>query len=161
MTSSFLGGTADYCTMFEPVASDYEKAGSGYVLGAVGALSGEVPYTCFMAKQSFINDHGDKVEALLRATTKATKYLYENDSLTVANKIVGYFANTSVDSVKTSIDSYKSIDAWVENMAMKESAFNRLQDIIESAGELTRRVNFDDLVITETAQKIYAEVYAK
>lgn len=161
MTSSFLGGTADYCTMFEPVASDYEKAGSGYVLGSVGALSGEVPYTCFMAKQSFINDHGDKVEALLRATTKATKYLYENDSLTVANKIVGYFANTSVDSVKTSIDSYKSIDAWVENMAMKESAFNRLQDIIESAGELTRRVNFDDLVITETAQKIYAEVYAK
>ncbi len=161
MTSSFQGGTADYCTMFEPVASDYEKAGSGYVVGSVGALAGEIPYTCYIAKQSYIDKNGDKIEALLRAVTKATKYIYENDSLTVAEKIVGYFPNTSVDSVKTSLDSYKGIDSWVKNMAMKESGFNRLQDIIESAGELSQRVNFSDLVLTETANKIYTEVYAK
>ena len=93
--------------------------------------------------------------------TKATKYIYETDSLTVAEKIVSYFASTSVESVKTSIDSYKAIATWVENMAMKESGFNRLQDIIESAGELSQRVNFSDLVLTETANKIYNEVYAK
>lgn len=161
MTSSFQGGTADYCTMFEPVASDYEKAGSGYVLGSVGALAGEIPYTCFIAKQSFIDSNGEKIETLLRAVTKATKYIYETDSQTVAEKIVSYFASTSVESIKTSIDSYKAIDTWVENMAMKESGFNRLQDIIESAGELSQRVEFSDLVLTETANKIYNEVYAK
>lgn len=161
MTSSFLGGTADYCTMFEPVASDFEKAGNGYVVGSVGALAGEIPYTCFIAKQSYIDKNGKKIEALLRAITKATKYIYENDSLTVAEKIVGYFANTSVDSVKTSLDSYKGIDSWVKNMAMKESGFTRLQDIIENAGELSQRVKFSDLVITETANKIYTEVYAE
>ncbi|MDE7167413.1 MAG: ABC transporter substrate-binding protein [Clostridia bacterium] len=161
MTSSFQGGTADYCTMFEPVASDYEKAGSGYVVGSVGAMAGEIPYTCYIAKQSYIDANGAKIEALLRAVTKATKYIYENDTLTVAEKIVGYFPNTSVDSVKTSLDSYKGIDSWVTNMAMKESGFNRLQDIIESAGELSQRVKFSDLVLTETANKIYTEVYAK
>lgn len=161
MTSSFQGGTADYCTMFEPVASDYEKAGSGYVVGSVGAIAGEIPYTCYIAKQSYIDKNGDKIEALLRAVTKATKYIYENDTLTVAEKIVSYFPNTSVDSVKTSLVSYKSIDTWVKNMAMKESGFNRLQDIIESAGELSQRVKFSDLVITGTAQKIYDEVYKK
>ena len=160
MTSSFQGGTADYCTMFEPVASDYEKAGSGYVVGSVGALAGEIPYTCYIAKQSYIDKNGDKIEALLRAVTKATKYIYENDSLTVAEKIVSYFPNTSVDSVKTSLDSYKGIDSWVKNMAMKESGFNRLQDIIENAGELSQRVKFSDLVLTETANKIYNEIYA-
>ena len=66
-----------------------------------------------------------------------------------------------MESIKTSIDSYKAIDTWVENMAMKESGFNRLQDIIESAGELSQRVEFSDLVLTETANKIYNEVYAK
>ena len=161
MTSSFQGGTADYCTMFEPVASDYEKAGSGYVVGSVGAMAGEIPYTCYIAKQSYIDANGVKIEALLRAVTKATKYIYENDTLTVAEKIVSYFPNTSVDSVKTSLDSYKGIDSWVTNMAMKESGFNRLQDIIESAGELSQRVKFSDLVLTETANKIYTEVYAK
>ncbi len=160
MTAAFQGGTADYCTMFEPVASDYEKAGNGYVVGSVGALAGEIPYTCFIAKQSYIDKNGDKIEGLLRAITKATKYVYANDSETVASKIVGYFADTTVESVKTSLESYKKINAWVENMAMKESGFNRLQDIIENAGELSKRVNFSDLVITETAQRIYEEVYA-
>ncbi|MDE6667766.1 MAG: ABC transporter substrate-binding protein, partial [Clostridia bacterium] len=161
MTAAFQGGTADYCTMFEPSASDYQKAGSGYVVGSVGALAGEIPYTCFIAKQSYIDKNGKKIEALLRAVTKATKYIYESDSLTVAEKIVDYFPNTSVDSVKTSLDSYKGIDSWVKNMAMKESGFNRLQDIIENAGELSQRVKFTDLVLTETANKIYTEVYAK
>ncbi len=160
MTSAFEGGAAEYCTMFEPVASEYQKAGKGYIVAAVGDKSGEVPYTCFIAKQSFIDDNGGKIEALLRAVTKATKYVYENDSATVASKIVSYFANTSEESIKVSLDNYKAINTWVTNMAMKETAFNRLQDIIENAGELSQRVKFSDLVLTETANKIYTEVYA-
>ena len=66
---------------------------------------------------------------------------------------------TSVESLAVSLDSYKAIDAWVEDMAMKESSFERLQDIIESAGELERRVDFDDLVLTETAHAVYEQVY--
>ena len=45
-------------------------------------------------------------------------------------------------------------------MAMEKSAFERLQDVIESAGELPQRVEFSDLVITDIANKVYAEVYA-
>lgn len=161
MTAAFDGGTAEYCTMFEPAASDYVKSGKGYIVGSVGEMGGEIPYTCFMAKQSYIRDNGEVIEALLRAITKAVKYVYENDSRTVAEKIVGYFVDTTVESVKTSLDNYKAIDSWVKNMAMKESAFTRLQDIIEGAGELEKRVKFTDLVITETAQKIYTEVYAE
>lgn len=161
MTSAFEGGTAEYCTMFEPIASDYVKAGKGYIVGSVGAQAGEIPYTCFMAKSSYIEENGEIIDALLRAVTKATKYVYENDSQTVAEKIVGYFVDTTVDSVKTSLDSYKAIDAWVENMAMKESAFNRLQDIVEGAGELSKRVAFSDIVLTKRAQEIYNEIYNK
>ena len=66
----------------------------------------------------------------------------------------------SAESVKKSLESYISIDAWVDNMAMRESAFNRLQDVIELAGELDRRVAFGDIVLTQTAQKVYDEIYA-
>lgn len=161
MTAAFEGGTADYCTMFEPSASDYEKAGKGFIVGSVGAEAGEIPYTCFMAKQSYIKDNPEKIDGLLRAVTKAVKYVYEHDSKTVADLIVSYFVNTTVESVKTSLDNYKAIDSWVKNMAMKESAFNRLQDVIEGAGELQKRVAFTDLVITDRAQTIYNEIYAK
>lgn len=159
MTAAFEGGVADYCTMFEPVASEYQKAGKGYIVASVGQKSGEIPYTCFMAKNSYIQKNGDKIDGLLRAVTKAVKYVNEHSSADVAKHITKYFTGTSEDSVKTSIDSYKSIDAWVTNMAMKESAFNKLQDVIELAGELERRVPFSDLVLTDAADKVYKEIY--
>ena len=159
MTAAFESGVSDYCTMFEPTASAYQAAGKGYIVASVGQDSGELPYTCYMAKDSYIKKNGDKIEGFLRAVTRATKYLLATDSATVAKQIATYFDGTSEASLKTSIDSYKSIDAWVTNMAMKESVLTYLQDIMEHAGELEKRVAFNDLVITETAQKVYDEIY--
>ena len=159
MTAAFESGVADYCTMFEPVASQYQAAGKGYIVASVGEESGEIPYTCFMAKNSYIKNNGDKVEGLLRAVTKAVKYVNETDSATVAKQLAPYFDGTDEASLKASVDSYKKIDAWVTNMAMKESAFTRLQDVIELAGELPKRAKFGDIVITDAAQKVYDEIY--
>ena len=69
------------------------------------------------------------------------------------------FDGTSKTSIKTSLDSYKRIDAWCTDMAMKEAAFNKLQDVIDLAGELNGRVAFGDVVTTEAAHRIYTEVY--
>lgn len=159
MTSAFQSGVADYCTMFEPVASEFQAAGNGYIVASVGQQSGEIPYTCFMAKSSYIESHGDKVEKLLRAVTKAVKYINETDSQIVSQKLTPYFASTSAASIKVSLESYKQIDAWVTDMAMKEESFYRLQDVIMSAGELDKKVDFKDVVITETAHRIYEEIY--
>ena len=159
MTAAFEGGVADYCTMFEPGASQYEAEGKGYIVASVGQQSGEVPYTCFMAKSSYIEAHPDKIEGLLRAVTKAIKYVNETDAATVAGELLPYFDGTTVQALEISVKNYKEIDAWVTDMAMKESAFERLQDIIESAGELERRVDFNDLVLTETAHAVYEQVY--
>lgn len=159
MTAAFESGIADYCTMFEPTASDYEAEGKGYIVASVGEQSGEIPYTCFAAKESYINENPEKIEGLLRAVTKATKFVMENDAATVAEYLVPYFDGTSEESLANSVQSYKDIDAWVTNMAMEEAAFTRLQDVIENSGELERRVDFDELILTDAAQKVYEEVY--
>ena len=158
-TAAFEGNTGDYCTMFEPTASSYVAAGKGYIVASVGQESGEIPYTCFMAKQSYIDKHGDKVNGLLKAITKATKYIEEHDSAAVAKLLVKYFDGTSEESLKASMDSYKKIDAWVTNMAMEESAYERLLDVIELAGELEKRVDFHDVVLTEAADRAYRAIY--
>ena len=160
MTAAFESGIADYCTMFEPTASDYEAEGKGYIVASVGEQSGEIPYTCFAAKESYINENPEKIEGLLRAVTKATKFVMENDAATVAEYLVPYFDGTSEESLANSVQAYKDIDAWVSNMAMEEAAFTRLQDVIENSGELERRVDFDELILTDVAQKVYEEVYA-
>lgn len=159
MTAAFESGIADYCTMFEPTASDYEAEGKGYIVASVGEQSGEIPYTCFAAKESYINENPEKIEGLLRAVTKATKFVMENDAATVAEYLVPYFDGTSEESLANSVQAYKDIDAWVANMAMEEAAFTRLQDVIENSGELERRVDFGELILTDVAQKVYEEVY--
>lgn len=159
MTSAFEAGTADYCTMFEPVASEYEAAGKGYVVASVGEASGEVPYTCFMAKKSWLKKHEDETAGFLRAVTKATKFVFETPSAQVAPYLTAYFESTPVSSIATSLESYKAIDAWAQNMAMKQESFTRLQDIIDNAGELTRRVAFDEMIDTTRAEKAYRDIY--
>lgn len=52
MTAAFAEGTADYCTMFEPTASEFQASGKGYIVAAVGEAGGVIPYTGFMAKRS-------------------------------------------------------------------------------------------------------------
>lgn len=159
MTAAFESGTADYCTMFEPSASEYQAQGKGYIVASVGSNAGEIPYTCFMAKQSYINKNGEKIEGFLRAVTKAIKYTVENDGATIANLLAPYFDGTSKQSLETSVNNYKSIDAWVTDMAMKETSYTRLLDVIDLAGELERRVPFSDVVLTDTAHKVYTEIY--
>ena len=161
MTSAFEAGTADYCTMFDPVAYEYEAAGKGYVVASVGEASGEVPYTCFMAKNSWIEDNKEQVEGFLRAVTKAVKYVNETPANTVAPYLTKYFEGVSETSLTASVERYKAIDAWRTELTMTADSFDRLQDIIENAGELTRRASLDELVVNAYAKKVYNEVYAK
>ena len=160
MTAAFESGTADYCTMFEPVASDYEKAGKGFVVASVGEGSGEVPYTCYIARQSYIDKNEDIVKGFLRAVMRGIAAVNGTSSAETAEILAPYFDGTDLDALQTSLDSYKAIDAWQSDMTMTEAAFTRLQDIIDNAGELERRVAFSDLVNTSYSSAIYRELNA-
>ncbi len=159
MTSAFEAGTADYCTMFDPVAYEYEAAGKGYVVASVGEASGEVPYTTYIAKDSWLKKNGATAEGFLRAITKAVKYINETPSETVAPYLSAYFEGVSTASLAASVERYRAIDAWRTELSMTEASFNRLQDIIENAGELSRRATLSELVNNDYAKKVYAEVY--
>lgn len=161
MTSAFEAGTADYCTMFDPVAYEYEAAGKGYVVASVGEASGEVPYTCFMAKNSWLKKNEKTAEGFLRAITKAVKYVNETDSATVAPYLMKYFEGIAEGSIAASVERYKKIDSWRTELSMTEDSFNRLQDIIENAGELSRRATLSELVNNDYAKKVYGEIYNK
>ena len=159
MVGAFEAGTADYCTMFDPVAYEYEASGKGYVVASVGEASGEVPYTCFIAKNSWKQKNEQSLEGFLRAVTKAVKYVKETPATEVAPKLTKYFEGISNEALAASVERYKSIDAWNTNLSMTEDSFNRLQDIIENAGELTRRATLNELVNNFYAEKVYGEIY--
>ena len=52
------------------------------------------------------------------------------------------------------VESYLAIDAWCSTPVMTEESLVRLQEIMENAGELEERVNFDDIVDNSIAEEI-------
>ena len=155
MTSAFLGGTADYCTVFEPTASEYEALGRWHVVASVGAQGGEIPYTSFIALESFIKNNPVKIKSFLKAIKKAHEFMATHTEYEVAEAIVKQFPSTSITSIETSLKSYKAIDAWKTNLQATEESFTRLQNIMENAGELTNRAPFDKIVDNTLAKEVF------
>lgn len=154
MTGAFEAGTADYCTMFEPTASEYQKAGKGYIVASVGQESGEVPYTAYMAKESWLKKNSSSATGFLTAIMRAIKYVEDTPSNEAATLLAPYFTGTEEEALATSLDSYKAIDAWRSDMCMKEESFMRMQNIIDNAGELPSYVEFSALVDNSYAEAI-------
>ena len=155
MTSAFLGGTADYCTVFEPTASEYQASGKWHVVASVGAQAGEIPYTSFIALDSYLKDNADTVKGFLRAIKKAHEFMAIHTEYEVAEAIVKQFPSTSITSIETSIKSYKAIDAWKTNLQATEQSFDRLQTIMQNAGELQTKVPFSKLVDNSLAKEVF------
>ena len=143
---TFEAGNAEFCTMFEPTASEYEAAGKGYIVASVGEQSGEIPYTCFIAKRNYLKNNTEKIEGFLRAVKKAYNYIMTTDSLAVATELKKSFASSSIESLKYAVESYSRIDAWMSSPAMTESSYNRLISVLKNAGTYDGNVPFSKVV---------------
>lgn len=159
MGPSFESGVGDYTTLFEPTASEYERAGKGYIVASVGEESGEIPYTAFTALTGYIEKNPETIKGFLRAIYKAIKFMAETDDKTLAQSLVKQFPDTSLNSVSTALESYKKIDAWTTHMAMSKTAFDNLQNVMENAGELERRIDYSLITDNSFANLTYDEVY--
>lgn len=159
MGPAFEGGTGDYTTLFEPTASEYQRAGKGYIVASVGEESGEIPYTAFTVLNSYINKNKETVKRFIRAIYKAMEYMQITDEDTLAESILKQFPGTTKQSVADSIRSYKRIDAWTTRLAMDENAFDNLQNVMENANELKNRVDYDAITENVYANGVYDELY--
>ena len=93
--------------------------------------------------------------------TAAYKDINETPSATVAPYLTEFFEGVSETAIAASVERYRKIDAWRTELSMTEDSFNRLQDIIDNAGELSRRATLSELVDNAYAKKVYGEIYAK
>lgn len=150
---AFTGGTGDYATLFEPVASTLESEGKAYVVAAVGEASGEVPYTAYMVKKSYAEKNSDIVNRFLRALVRGQEWVNTHTPEEIAEAIAPSFADADLDILASVAQRYKDTDAWMTTPVMTEDSFTRLQDIMENAGELEQRVPFDKLIDNSYAEE--------
>lgn len=146
MGGAFIGGTGDFVTLFEPNALSIEKQGFGYVVASVGELGGTVPYTAYNARKSYIEKNPDVIEGFTKAIQKGLDYVHNNDAEAIANAIIDYFPDTSLNDLTSIVQRYKDIDSWFTTTYISQEDFEHIETIMEAAGELDEKVPYDLLV---------------
>lgn len=148
MAGTFISGVGDFVTLFEPSATEVEQEGYGYVVAYIGEYAGEVPYTSYNAKKSYIDKNEETIQKFTNAINKGLEFVWNNDEEEVAKVIVNQFPDLTINELSTMIKRYKDNDAWMKNTYFTEESFNHLQDIMIEAGELQNKVPYNDLVNT-------------
>ena len=146
MTGAFVGGTGDFVTVFEPTASSLEKEGKGYIVASIGAAAGEIPYTAYYALNSYIEKSPKVIQGFANAIARAQMWVAQHTPEEIAEAIAPSFPDADVGLLASAIANYKEIDAYSTVPMMTEDSFERLQTVMETAGELSQRAPYDKLV---------------
>ena len=152
--AAFTGDdSADFTVEFEPSATALEKQGTGYVVASLGVDSGYVPYTSYSAKTSYMKKNPDIMQKFTNALQKGMDYVQSHTPEEIAEVIEPQFPETDLDTVTTIVKRYYDQDTWKENLVFEKESFELLQDILESAGELEKRADYEKLVTTIYAKE--------
>lgn len=154
MGGAFEGGLGDYVTLFEPTASTFATAEKGYIVASVGLASGEVPYTTLMVSQETLQKDPAFVESFVRAIYKAQQWVSAATENEIAKAMQPFFVDTDIPTLEAVAKSYREADAWCADPVMTADAFERLLDVIDSAGELSARPALADLVDNSFGLKV-------
>ena len=153
--SEFITSGCEFCTLFEPTATNLENEGNGYVLDAVGEFSGYLPYTVFATKQSFLDDKAEQAEKFLNAVNRGYNYIASNPSSVVAEALTASFAGMTTAELQIAVEQYLAIDAWCSSPVMSEESFNKMMEIINSTTTETQyNVTYSQVVDNSIANLI-------
>ncbi len=146
LSGSFIAGMGDFVNLFEPNATKLEKEGLGYIVGNIGAYSGEVPYTAFYARKSYLENNKELVTKFTNALKKGIDYVQNHTSEEIAKSILPQFPDISLTDLTQIVDNYKKYDSWFTTPFITEESYKNLEDIMIGADLLDAYVPYDELV---------------
>lgn len=153
MAGAFASGQADFTTLFEPLASNFELEGVGYVVGSVGKEAGYIPYTCYSTTKKMIDNNSDLIQRFTNAIYEGMVWVQEHSAEEVAEAILPQFPDSTVEFLTGVVQRYKDQDTWKPDLVLGEDGYDRLIDIMRTAGEIEEGAPYDLIVNTTFAKK--------
>jgi NitT/TauT family transport system substrate-binding protein len=151
---AYASGQGDYTVEFEPYASSLEADNKGVVVASLGEASGDVPYTAYSVKKSYMKEHEKELLAFTKAVQKGLDYVQNHTPEEIAKVIAPQFSETEEDTLVTIITRYYNQGTWKDNLIFEKDSFELLQDILQEAGVLNERVPYEDLVDNTWSEKV-------
>lgn len=155
MSKDFKNGKGDYISIFEPYASYLEKKDKGYIAAFVGRESGEIPYTVYMSKVSYLKDNSETIQKFTNALFKGQQWIRLHTPEEIAKSIEKYFPDIEFDNLVSIIKKYKEYDTWKTDPELKEEDLKTLQNIMQETGQLEEIVPYEKIVTVEYARNAF------
>lgn len=146
LSGSYIGGVGDYVNLFEPNATLLENEGYGHVVASIGKLSGEMPYTAFYTKKSYLNENKEVLKKFNEAINKGLEYVKNHTAREIAEIILPQFKDTSLDNLESFVNRYKESDSWLETTFIKEEYFKNLEKLMIENKLLDDYVPYNELI---------------
>ncbi len=146
LSGSYIAGIGDYVNLFEPNATKLESEGYGHVVASIGELSGEMPYTAFYTKKSYLESHKELLQKMNNALNKAIKFTKDNSEEELAKIILPQFPDTSLKDLTNIIKRYKESDSWLDTTFINETYFKNLEKLMIENDLLEDYVPYNSLI---------------
>ena len=80
-------------------------------------------------------------------------YVQSHTPKEISEIIAPQFPETDLSTITTIVKRYYDQDTWKADLIFEKESFDLLQNILDSAGELSKRAPYMDLVDTNFAKK--------
>lgn len=143
---AFRAGLGDYIAQFEPSMTQLEMAGSGKIAASMGIEGGPITYTLYHARKDYIEKNRDVLVRFTRALYRGMQWVEAHSPQETAEVIESYFPDTDLEVIAKITERYKAQGTWNPTPVISEAGFDHLQTVMDSAGELAKRVPFEALM---------------
>ena len=160
---AFMAGTADYATFFEPDVTKIEQAGKGAALANVGQAAGQIDYTVFTTKESYIKAKPKTVQGFTNAIARAEKWLQSASADEVAKVLAPYFPGVPATELAASVTRQRDAGLWKTTPLVTPEAIGALQDLLIASNVLDagKKVAYDRIVDPSFAKAANVEAASR
>ena len=158
LAGAFISGEGDYVSLFEPVATTLEKEGQGYIVASIGTEGGYIPYTCYSTTKEYMEENPELIQKFTNALYKGMVWVQNHDLEEIAEAVKPHFPDSEDDVLVALIDRYREQDSWKPDLIITEEGLDHLMHIMELAGELDKRADYEKIVTTEFAEKAMEKI---
>lgn len=88
-----------------------------------------------------------------QCSAKGMDYVHAHTPAEIAQVIKPQFDDTDMETLTAIVKRYQEQDTWKDSLIFEKDSFLLLSDILESAGELSEKVPYEQLVTTDFAKK--------
>lgn len=144
---AFRDGAADYAHLQGPAPQQLAHEGRGHVLAAVGDAVGPVAFSSLCARRDWLATPA--ASAFMRAYRRGLEHAIHGEAREIAALLAGAGHFPGIDSsvLTATVSAYQRLGCWRSDPAITRADYERLLDVFEFAGLITRRHPFEAAIV--------------